>query len=199
MNKVLTIAILSAFGFVFLGSATAQAANKGNNRYDNDRHSEHKDRHHDNKKDKDYGHDRDRDHDKDCDDGYVSPPKNTIHPIPSPPTYPRPILTGGIPVPKFPIKNTIHPIVAGKPVTTVHPVHGRPGQIPNIGTGWDGFAGAVGGEVGSIVTGTLKGVGAVAGGAAKGVGDVLGGVAQGVGDVASGVASGIGDVLGGIF
>lgn len=213
MNKVLTIAFLSAFGFVAMGAATAQAGSKDNkdshhsNNHYNDRHNDHKDcRHDDCKKDKDCDHDKYCDHDRDCGHGPIIidplPPKHGPIWGGNPPRKPEPVVNpvwGNRPVtqypfPKAPVK-LANPILAGKLsnaqlVAKGRPVHNAPkgnGQIPNIGTGWNGFAGAVGGEVGSIVTGTLKGVGDVAGGVAKGVGDVLGGVADGVGDVLGGI------------
>ena len=132
---------------------------------------------------------------------------NTIHPIPAP----KQGTPGGYRFPINPVvlgnlngKPSGHGLYtgnlhqwglggpAGRPVTTTN------GQIPNLGTGFAGFTGAVGKEVGGAVTSVLNAGGAVVGGVAKGVGAAVGGVANGVGSVLSGVASGVGDVVSGI-
>ncbi len=130
---------------------------------------------------------------------------NTIHPIPAPkqgggivnrfPTYPPVAFgnLGGKAMGHGPYTGNLNQWglggPAGRPVTTNN------GQIPNLGTGFAGFSGAVGKDVGGAVTSVLNAGGSVVGGVAKGVGSVLGGVANGVGDALSGIGSAIGDLL----
>jgi hypothetical protein len=57
------------------------------------------------------------------------------------------------------------------------------GQIPNIGTGFAGFSGAAGQEIGGAVTSVLNAGGALVGGVANGVGSVLGGLGSAIGDI----------------
>jgi hypothetical protein len=181
----------------------------------------HDDKHHGDKDCKNHdGCDKDRCDGKDncgkdnCKDGSchhgTKPPKenmggSTNHPPGTP---------GGPPLPKKPWPIKLPPgatkfygsqTLAGNPMKGLHdplrpsPNGGRPapsqGQIPTLGTGFNGFAGAIGKDVGSAVgfgvTAGLKGVGAVA----NAVGDVAGGVANAVGDVAGGIVSGLESLL----
>jgi hypothetical protein len=84
-----------------------------------------------------------------------------------------------------PINNTIHPIVNHPINNTIHPIINKGnGTIPTLGTGFSGFAGAVGHDVGNAV--------------GFGVSSALNGVGTVVGDVGSAIG-GIGDALGSIF
>ena len=71
---------------------------------------------------------------------------------------------------------TIHPIIS-----KTHPVKGTnmPGQIPTLGSGFPGFASAVGKSVGSAVTAGLDVVGNVVGT----VGDAIGGIGDAIGSI----------------
>ncbi len=130
---------------------------------------------------------------------------NTIHPIPSP-TQPSGGNLGGFHLPVYgPVafgNLNNKPAAPGLYTGGLLGGHGgRPpmtpgnGQIPTLGTGFSGLAGAVGQDVGKGVTGVLNAGGAVVGGVAKGVGSVVNGVADGVGDVASGIGSALGDIF----
>jgi hypothetical protein len=191
MTRTSIIAILTVSGLFVGATTTAQAGSKGqsSNHISSGRHSNsrrqydrygHKDRDH---KSDDYDRDhRDRDEDycKDNDNpGFV----NTIHPIKANPVHPpvntiHPIVNG-----KSPIVNTIHPIVNGKSpiVNTIHPIVNKthpirgtntPTQIPTLGSGFPGFANAVGKSVGSAVTAGLD----VVGDAIGGIGDAIGSI-----------------------
>ena len=72
------------------------------------------------------------------------PPRNTIHPI-----VKNPINNTIHPIVNHPINNTIHPIVNHPINNTIHPIINKgTGTIPTLGTGFSGFAGAVGHDVG---------------------------------------------------
>ncbi len=176
----------------------------------------HGDKHHGDKDCKNHdGCDKDRCNDKDhcgddsCHHG-TKPPKENMGGS----SYHPPGTPGGPPLPKKPWPFKLPPgatkfygsqTLAGNPMKGLHdplkpsPKPGRPapsqGQIPTLGTGFNGLASAVGKDVGSAVgfgvTEGLKGVGAVA----TAVGDVAGGVANAVGDVASGVVNGLESLL----
>ncbi len=77
--------------------------------------------------------------------------------------------------------------MAGRPAPTQ-------GPIPTLGSGWNGFAGAVGKDVGSAVgfgvSTVLKGVGEI--------GSAVGAVGKGVGSVVSDVGSAVSDIGGAI-
>ncbi|HEY2760189.1 MAG TPA: hypothetical protein VGI75_05585 [Pirellulales bacterium] len=123
--------------------------------------------------------------------GTTIPPKGVIHG----PIYP---VAGG------PL-NGLHNPLRPSPTKTSYPFKVIPVQmlkkqvgnqpIPNIGTGFKGFAGGAGQIVGGAVTSGLNAVGSVVGGVAKGVESIGGGVASAVGDIGSGIAGAIGDIF----
>jgi len=147
--------------------------------------------------------------DDSCHHGSKPPKENMGGSTNHPPGTP-----GGPPLPKKPWPIKLPPgatkfygsqTLAGNPMKGLHdplrPSPGRPGvppvqgQIPTLGTGVNGFASAVGKDIGSAVgmgvTEAIKGVGAVT----NAVGDVV----VGVGNAVSDVASGIGNALESIF
>ena len=111
---------------------------------------------------------------------------------PFPPMGHGPVMPPKVPVTPVKWNGPITTVYGRKPVTvTVTPTNG---QIPTLGTGFRGLAGAVGTEVGKGVSGVLNAAGDVVGGAASAVGSVVGGVAGAVGDVASGIGSALSDL-----
>ena len=140
-----------------------------------------------------------------CHHGTKPPKENmggsTYHPPGTPGGPPLPKKTWPFKLPPGATKFYGSQTMAGNPMNGLHdplrhPVpRGSQGQIPTLGTGFNGFAGAIGKDVGSVVgfgvTEGLKGVGSVA----TAVGDVAGGVVNAVGDVASGVVSGFESLL----
>lgn len=187
-------------------------AEKGHGRWedgDKDNHGHHGDKHHGDK------HHGDKHHGDKHHGGQTEFPggsKNGPPGTPENPTQPTPPKT---PIRKFPpaTLKVFGKTTAANPMKGLHnplrPTKPAPGQITTLGSGVNGFANAVGKDVGSLVgfgvSTAIKGVGGVltaagdiVGGVAKGVGAVAGGVATGLGDVAGGVANGLGDVVGGI-
>ena len=111
---------------------------------------------------------------------------------PFPPMGHGPVMPPKVPVTTVKWNGPITTVYGRKPVTvTVTPTNG---QIPTLGTGFRGLAGAVGTEVGKGVSGVLNAAGDVVGGAASAVGSVVGGVAGAVGDVGSAIGSALSDL-----
>ena len=184
MKRFFTLALVLVFGtFV----ASAQAGSKGNSSQHSSSHNSSSHCDHNN----DHCHDtchngcgNDHCNNPPCGGrGPILPPSGVKLPPATPPVaFPPARWTGPI--------TTVYGI--RKPVTvTVTPTNG---QIPTLGTGFRGLAGAVGTEVGKGVSGVLNAAGDVVGGAASAVGSVVGGVAGAVGDVASGIGSALSDL-----
>ncbi len=198
MKRFLTLSMVLVFGtFV----AAAQAGSKGGSSQHNSssHNSSHCDSNH-----------NDHCHDSCHDDHCHKPPQEYMggskNGPPGTPENPFPPKGGHGPVvidpvfPKPPV-TTVGPTKIGPPLLTQtgNPLRPRPvltptGQIPTLGTGFRGLAGAVGTEVGKGVSGVLNAAGDVVGGAASAVGSVVGGVAGAVGDVASGIGSALSDL-----
>ena len=185
MKRFFTLALVLVFGtFV----ASAQAGSKGNSSHSSSSHCD--SNHHD--------HDHDSCHDDHCNKPpkeYMGGSKNGPPGTPENPFPPMghgPVMPPKVPVTTVNWNGPITTVYGRKPVTvTVTPTNG---QIPTLGTGFRGLAGAVGTEVGKGVSGVLNAAGDVVGGAANAVGSVVGGVAGAVGDVASGIGSALSDL-----
>ena len=190
MKRFFTLALVLVFGtFV----ASAQAGSKGNSSHSSSSHSNssHCDSNH-------HDHDHDSCHDDHCNKPpkeYMGGSKNGPPGTPEnpfPPAGHGPVMPPKVPVTTVKWNGPITTVYGRKPVTvTVTPTNG---QIPTLGTGFRGLAGAVGTEVGKGVSGVLNAAGDVVGGAANAVGSVVGGVAGAVGDVASGIGSALSDL-----
>jgi hypothetical protein len=203
MKRFFTLMLILVFGtFV----ASAQAGSKGNS-------SQHSSSHNNSSNNSSSHCDHNNDHCHDtchngCGDdhcnnppcggtGPVLPPKGG--PIFNPPWLPPHGGQGGVKLP--PTTYPVQPVKWNGPITTVYgrkpvtvTVTQTNGQIPTLGTGFRGLAGAVGTEVGKGVSGVLNAAGDVVGGAASAVGSVVGGVAGAVGDVASSLGSALSDL-----
>ena len=191
MKRFFTLALVLVFGtFV----ASAQAGSKGNSSHSSStqlQNSSHCDSNH-------HDHDHDSCHDDHCNKPpkeYMGGSKNGPPGTPENPFPPMghgPVMPPKVPVTTVNWNGPITTVYGRKPVTvTVTPTKG---QIPTLGTGFRGLAGAVGTEVGKGVSGVLNAAGDVVGGAANAVGSVVGGVAGAVGDVASGIGSALSDL-----
>ena len=196
MKRFFTLALVLVFGaFV----ASAQAGSKGSSSHSNSHSSSSQNSSH-------CDHSSDHCHDSchnGCDhEGCNKPPKEYMGGSkngppgtpenPFPPAGHGPVMPPKVPVTTVNWNGPITTVYGRKPVTvTVTPTNG---QIPTLGTGFRGLAGAVGTEVGKGVSGVLNAAGDVVGGAASAVGSVVGGVAGAVGDVASGIGSALSDL-----
>jgi hypothetical protein len=130
------------------------------------------------------------------------PPKGGHGPVVIDPVFPKPPITTVGPTKLGPplLTQTGNPVLPPRKIYPLKPITTTTtsGQIPTLGTGFRGLAGAVGTEVGKGVTGVLDAAGDVVGGAANAAGSVLGGAAKAAGSVVSGAANAVGDVASGI-
>ncbi len=182
------------FAFSLLMTAAVQAGEKGKNANHNHNSTSHNSGSHGDHK---HG---DKDDHKDCDkDGDKTPPRQEypggVAPGTGPvgtPENPNPVKNPGR---NWGLINTIHPIVYNPPKQTIRQIPGKyafgklanttgnRGGIPTLGSGFGGFAGAIGRDAGNAVTGVLNAAGSVAGGLAGAVGSVASGVEGAVGDI----------------